>query len=326
MYPSVAEAFPKAIAMEGTVRHPYLDRDGWVTTAQGYKVDDNGQMPPAMLALPWHYVVPGPMGTLNTNDVVAAAPKATQAQIRDGWQRVKARQDLKGSGGDGSQFANLTNLRLDDAGILASTLQRLSDFEKVLRISFPRYDTMQADAQMAILNMAWGMGPYFRFPKFSAAINSLVPDYDTAAAESSMKPYDDPAVQDHNALSQVLLGNAKRWQSSNLPPDLLWWRPASEGGSRQPGLGGGTALATAPPSYIPGPIVAVQRVGGLLGKLTLGLLVFGFGWLGVSAYRAHQRGEPWTSPVRKLGTRLNRAEQATEAKIEHAVKVAEGKA
>ena len=318
MYPAVADAFPKAIGpIEGVLRWPYLDRLGFVTTAMGYKVDDeNGQVPQAMYDLPWHYVMP--TGAPETSDIIASQPLATRAQVTDGWQRVK-NSGLAGLGGGNPRFGSLTNLRLDDTGIEQSTTNWIKNAEPILRQSFPRWDTMQADAQMAILNMAWGMGPAFvpakHFYKFAAAINALVPDYDTAAAESTMQPTSDKAISDHNALSQVLLGNAKRWQSTNLPPFLLWWKPPGTPGANQPpgpsgGPGGGGVASIYRESFL-------SRVGGVVGKLTIGLIVFGFGWVGVSAYRAHKRGEPWLAPVRRLGSRVNRAEHAAEVKVEN---------
>jgi hypothetical protein len=306
-----------------------LDRDGWVTTAQGYKVDDNGQMPQAMLDLPWHYLTPG-VWNFESNDIIAAAPMATAAQIRDGWQRVK-NSGLKGIGGASQQFARLTNLRLDDDGIRRSTASRLKEFEPTIRQSFPGYDTMQADAQMAILNMAWGMGPAFvpakGFHNFQAAMNANPPDFQTAAAESAFKPFDDQAVQEHNALSQTLLGNAARWQHSNVPASVLWWKPPGTPGANQMPTGG--AMTTTAPSYT-APLAVAKKVGSIAGKVTLALLALGFGWVGLSAIRSHQRGEGWTTPIRRLGSRINRAEHRAETKIDaqvsHAIQAAEGKA
>ena len=323
MYPSVAAALPKAIGpIEGIVRWPYNDANGAPTAAMGLKVDDGtGRVPAIMLGLPWHYVMP--VGAPDVNDIIVAQPMASQAQIADGWQRVKARQDLNGIGGGNAKFAALTNLRLDDAGIAQSNADWVRNAESYLRAQFPRYDTMPADAQLAILNMAWGMGPAFvqakHFYKFAAAMNALVPDYDTAAAESAYEPKSDRAIQQHNALSVELLANAKAAQHAGTPFDLLWWRPVSEGGSAQPepgsgsGPGGGGVASIAPAGI-------VATVGGVIGKITIGLLVFGFGWLGVSAYRAHQRGEPWGAPVRRLAHRINTGEKRLEAKVDEVVK------
>ena len=140
-WPAVPGALWTALApIEGVVRCPYLDQLGWVTTAMGYKVDEGGgSAPPAMLSLPWHWFV-NAGGEPETDANISVAPKASQAQIADGWQRVKAAQDHKLIGGGQPFWRGLTNLRLDDAGMKNATARWITNAEITLRKQFPQWD------------------------------------------------------------------------------------------------------------------------------------------------------------------------------------------
>jgi hypothetical protein len=320
-WPSVANAFWSAIApIEGVVRDPYLDRDGWVTTAMGYKVDEGtGSAPASMLSLPWHYFTPMPIGAPETNDIIAASPMATQAQIRDGWSRVKAAQDKKGIGGGQAFWRSLTNLRLDDAGMRNATTRWIAGAEPTLRLSFPGYDTTQADGQMTILNMAYGMGSAFvpakGFHMFAATMNANPPNFDEAAAQSTFQPDDNDAIHAHNELSKFLLANAKRWQSSNVPASVLWWPntyPPGGGGGSGPGGGGSTAIAA---WHAPPPRRHWLRT----------LLALGLGGLGVFAVRGFVRRDPWTRRPAAYVRGLVRREGRLEARIDRELGVGGGK-
>jgi hypothetical protein len=292
MYPAVAEAMNKIDdELEGVVDHMYVDQKNLVTAGVGKLMDS----PSEAAKFPWRHGVNGPL--------------ATQAEIFAAWNGVK-NSGLAGVGGNDKRFAALNDLRLDAAAIDAVTRAWIQDAEPYLRMSFPRYDTMQADAQLAILLMAYALGPAFapHYPQFAAAINALVPNYETAAEQSHISTVNNAGVAPRNADIELLLGNALRWQSTNIPADLLWWPGTS------PPVGGAYATVAIPAAGV------IATAGNLVGKITIGLIVFGFGWLGVSAYRAHQRGESWGAPVRRLAQRINTGEKRLEAKVDEAIK------
>jgi len=215
MFPSAANAFFRANApIEGIVHEPYLDGRGLVTYGMGILADDGTGNPPAsFLAEPWHHVDGSP---------------ATNAEIAAGWHAVKARQDLKGAGGGSQAFADLTDLRLDDAAIAEATALWLQTRDPEVARYFPGYPTLYADAQLAIECMAYAMGPGFPagYPKFTAAINAG--DFVTASLESAISTVNQTrggaqAIQKRNALVRQLLTNAANAQAAGSPPSLLWW-------------------------------------------------------------------------------------------------------
>jgi hypothetical protein len=286
VYPSVAPAFAKTTAtLEGVCRWPYVDVKGLVTTAAGYLVDDgSGQAPPNMLRLPWKHVDGTP---------------ATYDEIRAAWLKVK-HSGLAGVGGGSAKFENLTDLRLDDAGLQVAFDGWVTQAEPELRKTFPGYDTMPADAQLALLLMAYALGPAFgprsadpgkRYPKFVAAMNAVVPNFVEAAAQSNISTVGNPGVLPRDEDIQILLANAARAQHANVPYSVLWWP-----GTTPPS---GAALARYP----------VKRTvpwGRVAGGAILGTLAVGIGWAGVAGYQAHRRGEPWTKPAVDLERRVER--------------------
>ena len=151
MGPSVFAAFPGFITrFEGRLTFMYLDTKGYVTTGVGNLIDP---MAPA-LSLPW----------LHKSDGLPA----TRAEIVDDWNRVKAAQSMKMLGG--GIFARLTKLYLADASIDSLVPARSSLNEATLHPELWRLGHLPGRlAQLAILDMAWNMGPAFGFPLFRAA-------------------------------------------------------------------------------------------------------------------------------------------------------------
>jgi hypothetical protein len=254
MYPSVAVEFAKVNdQIEGVIRWPYLDVKGLVTCAIGYLVDDRtGNAPEAMLALPWKHV-DGSM--------------ASRSEIATAWQTVKSRQDLKELGGGNSAFANLTDIRLDDAGIQEAYQGWVSAAEPHLRKYFPSYDRMPADAQLAILLMAYAMGSAFSpgYPHFTSAINAVVPDYNEAAAQSHISTVGNPGIVPRDADIVTCLQNAARAQADgSVPYSVLWFPDTTPPTGGSSGGGGG--------------------IGARFGQFLMGGVLALFAWTGYQAY------------------------------------------
>ena len=313
MYPSVAAAFWDAVSpIEGICLYPYVDDKGLVTCAMGYLVDDGtGVCPQSMLDLPWYIEGASSSGT---------PTKATYAQIRAGWQAVKARQDLKGTGG-GTQ-ADLSDLRLTNADARQTTSYWLAQAEPNLRKSFPQYEKWPADAQLGVLNMSYGLGSAFgpyaadprkRYPKFCTAVNAVVPNFTVAAIESAIA---DPgsAIEEHNALSFQCFSNAAAAQHANVPFSVLWWPGSSPPTGTAADSMARAALAASAPYR------ARATAGRVAGGMILGGVLAGVAWAAVAGYRSHERGGAWTRPLVDVKDKVARAEQRLERGIDTQVR------
>lgn len=203
MRASVAERYTDfTIKFEGKLPFMYLDVKNLVTTGIGNLIDPIG----AALSLPWK----NKDGT-----------RATEAQIRQAWNTVKARTDLSQKGG--VIFGGLTTIRLDNEGIKEVVNRKLLQNEEILRKRFKGYDAWPADAQLGLLSMAWAMGPHFKFPKFEAAVNQLLPDFKLAAQHARIGTKGNPGVIPRNEANLTLFTNAAKIVKQGLDFDKLHW-------------------------------------------------------------------------------------------------------
>jgi hypothetical protein len=251
MYPSVQAAFvPLSKRLEGYTSWMYLDQLGKVTTGMGDLIDSPG----AAQGLPWKH---GQGGSLASPDEVAIA-----------WNALKARQDLAPLGGGNVAFQNLSDLRLDDSAISDLVNGKLFQFEAQLRSQYPSYDSWPADAQMALLFMAWAMGPAIaaKFPKFSAALNQVTPDFRAAGAESHMTGV---GIDERNAEIRQMWENAAQVVEQGADFQTLFF----------PGGVSVSALAQTNPANQPqtqsqqGSIA--KALSSTSGKVILGVVVLG---------------------------------------------------
>ena len=228
MYPSVQAAWlPFTKKLEGYLTYMYLDALGYASTGAGNLIDPSG----LALSLPWK----NPDGSL-----------ASQDQILSAWNAVDAlRSDPKGqrqtSGPAthyGQAFAGYTTIRLDDEGILQLVDRQIAANEAMLRKYFPNYDSLPADAQMAILSMSWAMGAGFprTFTQFTAAVNNN--DFATAKANADFRGV---GVQTRIDADKQMLQNAADVVAQGLDHSVLYY-PGTVGGGF--GGGGGGPLAT----------------------------------------------------------------------------------
>ena len=159
MHASVAEAWPTvAREHEGVMSHAYLDTVEKVTVGVGSLFDDGtGKPPDVFLALPW--TVGG-----------KPAPRAVNAAS---WLAVKARTDLAPRGG--SAFRDVTAIRLDAQTITDLLMERTGQFWDILAATLPDLEQWPADAQLALLDLGYQLGPRFlgpRWPNFTAAAHA----------------------------------------------------------------------------------------------------------------------------------------------------------
>jgi GH24 family phage-related lysozyme (muramidase) len=182
--PGVAEGFPAFTArFEGTVPTPYLDVKGFVTTGIGNLIDPVG----TSLPLPW---------------LRADGSPASQDEIRADWQRVKAMPIGKLA----SAYAG--PLHLDDAAVAALVDKTLRSNAAYLAKTFPDLPSYPADAQTAILSMAWAVGAGWpaKFPGCAAAVRAR--DWKTAAESCAISTAGNAGVAPRNAADRGLFLSA----------------------------------------------------------------------------------------------------------------------
>ncbi|MEU5324324.1 peptidoglycan-binding domain-containing protein [Streptomyces sp. NPDC021056] len=167
--------------LEGRVNHMYRDSLGNVTIGIGNKIDPVADA----LALS---SLGAPLLRNGTNKA------ATNAEITTEWTKVK--------GG-----STVTTLHLSEVSIDTLVTTRLDQNETTLRTIFPGLDDWPADAQLAILSMAWGVGPNGlrppKFPKLRQAIGMRT--WFAAARECNMAG---SLLEKRNAVNRGLFRNA----------------------------------------------------------------------------------------------------------------------
>ena len=190
--------------LEGVLAFMYTDALNLVTTGMGNLVDasQSGSSTPwaPALSLPWK----NPDGSL-----------ADQATIIAQWQAVK-------DGGVNSSVnaGPLTTIRLDSAGIQQAVQTTLDANEAILRRYFPGWDNLPADAQAAIMSMAWAMGAGFpsTFVQFTADINAG--NFAQAANDSNFQGV---GVANRIAMDKAMLNNAQIVADNGYDPTVLYW-------------------------------------------------------------------------------------------------------
>jgi GH24 family phage-related lysozyme (muramidase) len=190
--------------LEGVLPFMYTDALNLVTTGMGNLVDSSqsGSSTPwaPALALPWK----NPDGSL-----------ADQATVIAQWQAVK-------NGGVNSSVnaGPLTTIRLDADGIQQAVQTTLDSNEALLRSYFPNWDNLPADAQAAIMSMAWAMGAGFpaTFVQFTADINAG--NFAQAANDSNFQGV---GVSQRIAMDKAMLNNAQIVADNGYDPTVLYW-------------------------------------------------------------------------------------------------------
>ena len=182
--------------LEGVLPFMYTDAENYVTTGMGDLVD------PVSLALelPWK----NSDGSLADSGTIAAQ-----------WQAVK-------DGGVNSSVnaGPLSTIRLDDAGIQQVVSRTLATNEKELRDYFDNWDSMPADAQAAIMSMAWAMGAGFprTFTQFTAAINA-----GHYAEAANLSDFQGVGIQKRIEMDKAMLNNAQLVVDGGYDPSVLYW-------------------------------------------------------------------------------------------------------
>lgn len=203
MRPAVRDGFvPTNAPWEGVTTWMYLDVKGLVTCAMGNLID------PVSTAtrLPWKR---------------ADGAAATAAEIVVEWTRIKARQDMRLSGG--GMFRPLATLHLTDDGVKHAVDVTLARMDLAMARRFERWEDWPADSQMAALNMCWAVGPAWvaKFPRCAAALDEM--DFLTAAVECHIDDTGNPGVKPRNRGNTVLFRNASVIVAEGFDRARLWY-------------------------------------------------------------------------------------------------------
>ena len=197
MFASVQSFFPAFSAkFEGRIQFMYLDVKGLVTVGVGNLVDPVEEAQ----ALPFCFK--------NRTGIAAPGSPGTPDQIAEEWQTLKNNPTLMAKGYKACE--PITQLELNDAAIDSLILERLTKNESFLKRQqwFVNFNAWPADAQLALLSMAWAMGPGGpgQFSNFRAACQKL--DFNAAAAECKMNEASNPGLVPRNRANFTLFSNA----------------------------------------------------------------------------------------------------------------------
>jgi uncharacterized protein with NAD-binding domain and iron-sulfur cluster len=204
MHPSVFNHWHEfSEPLEGRVHSMYLDVKGLVTTGVGNLIDSVG----TAQALPWKH---------------ADARLATKAEVAAAWRELKSRQEFAKL--HWKYAAKLNDLRLTDADIDALVADKLRGNVAFLeRNYFTAWDTFPADAQLAILSMAWALGPGFPKTFKNCARAIVLQDWLAAAASCTIKEAGNPGVVPRNKRNRHCFANAAAVVAHDMPREILHW-------------------------------------------------------------------------------------------------------
>jgi GH24 family phage-related lysozyme (muramidase) len=206
----IAKFLEQTPQFEGRVPHMYADILGLITCGVGNLIDPKG----AALELPWK---------------THGGELASSAQVSQEWDHIKAASKALAHRSLAVQ-ATYTSVRLTDADIdelvLSVLLRNAADIEAHY---FHDFDSFPADAQLAIMSMAWAVGSGFarKFPTFSKCVAAH--DWSGAATNCKIRvgtkgdPSYNPGVIPRNNANIICFANAAAVVANSLPLDVVHW-------------------------------------------------------------------------------------------------------
>lgn len=213
MHPQVKRTFPAWSAQfEGRVPYLYVDVKGLVTTGVGNLVDPVD----SAVRLPWTV-----KGQPAPKTLVRAEWGIVKRQAKEipGHPKGLGLKDLH------HKFAGaLTTIRLSEAAIDELVDTKAEEFVGFMRTHyFPEFNTYPADAQLALLSMAWALGP--GFPQTWTVLRNAVirRDWGAAADYCKIKESGNAGVIPRNHANRFLFNNAAKVEAQGLPADKLWY-------------------------------------------------------------------------------------------------------
>lgn len=192
--------FNNIVGYEGFTTWMYFDthQPPLCTTGVGHMIDSGTGLTKWGMGLGWK---------------TKSGRKATDGEINEEYKRLKALK-LKGSGFAYEAYARLY---LDKGVVQWMTDTKRDEFFSILGRYFPKIDTWPADAQLAIMNMAWWMGPAFaaKWPNLTKALQAG--NFLDAADHCQSKDKTKRDADDR----RLFVNAAKVWASGSTP-NVLW--------------------------------------------------------------------------------------------------------
>ena len=205
MHPSVHAAWKSfSEPFEGRVLSMYLDIRGLVSTGVGNLIDTVGEAQ----KLPWRHQSTG--------------MPATPYEIGEAWHRLKGAPEYAHKSTAAARA--LTGLVLTEADVDALVERKLRESDAYITEHwFPRFQEIPADAQLAILSMAWAVGPAFntKFPLFTAA--ALAGKWWDCMAGCKIREEGNPGVVPRNKANKLCFENATHVATNRDDPRVLHW-------------------------------------------------------------------------------------------------------
>jgi GH24 family phage-related lysozyme (muramidase) len=177
---------------EGEIPFMYLDTRGLVTVGIGNLIDPVA----SARGLPFQF---------KARNTLSQKPgqRATHAEIEAEWNRLKNNPQRAALMQHGHKLcASQTNLELSSANLTALFQSKTNSNETYLRGVYPSFARWPADAQLAVMSMAWALGPAFhkKWPRFHAAC--MKGDFDDTARNCTIRN------SRRNTAHGILFGNA----------------------------------------------------------------------------------------------------------------------
>jgi GH24 family phage-related lysozyme (muramidase) len=248
VYPSVHAAWHAfSEPFEGRVLSMYLDIKGLVTCGVGNLIDTPGEAQ----KLPWRKENGQP---------------ATRYEIGEAWHRLKGAQELRFK--SVSHARALTGLVLTDADVDALVERKLRENDAYITEHwFPGFQEIPADAQLAVLSMAWAVGPAFntKFPIFTTSARAG--KWLDCARGCTIREDGNPGVIPRNRANRLCFENAGIVAANGLDRSFLNWP------SEPRALPSLDRPEDSPPLAAPVDHAANDRAANLLGVRTLEVLV-----------------------------------------------------
>lgn len=120
----------------------------------------------------------------------------------------------------GEAFPDLAAPGLSPEHLERLVLAKLDDVEARIAERFPNWETWPADAQLAMLSLAWVAGASFGSPRMDAACRSLA--FDSVANECRITD-ESPMTERRNAANRTLFRNAGHVVRARLDPSVLYY-------------------------------------------------------------------------------------------------------
>ena len=193
----VKKIFPEfSKSFEGYVQWMYLDVKGLATCGVGILID------PVSLAV-------------NLPFTKKDGTRASKTEIIEEWSRIKQHTELAKLGHKAA--IKYCDLRLSNEAIDVLVINKLEQNEKYLiEHHFPDFENWPADAQLAVLSMAWALGSNFPATWKKLKKSCLAQNWKEAALQCHINEVGNAGVKPRNAANVKLFNSAAEIKNTDI--------------------------------------------------------------------------------------------------------------